>query len=175
MGLFDKFKKPAAPAKPTAITVEAVPTAVYAPTPGAGVAMADLPDPVFASGAMGKAYGIVPTEGVVYAPATGTITATTPTMHALSIHTDDGIDVLIHVGVDTVNMKGDGFTSFVEKDAHVVAGEPLMTFDIAKIKKAGYATDVITVITNTDEFKSVEPVESAEVAAGAKIFDVVPA
>ncbi len=175
MGLFDKFKKPAAPAKPAAVTVEAVPTAIYAPTPGAGEAMADLPDPVFASGAMGKAYGIVPSEGVVYAPVTGTISATTPTLHALGLASDDGIEVLIHVGVDTVNLKGDGFTSFVKQGDHVVAGEPLMTFDIAKIKKAGYATDVITVITNTDEFKSVEPVEPAEVAAGAKIFDVIPA
>ncbi|MEE1273041.1 MAG: PTS glucose transporter subunit IIA [Olegusella sp.] len=175
MGLFDKFKKAAKPAKPAAITVEAAPTAVYAPVPGTGVAMADLPDPVFASGAMGKAYGIVPTEGVVYAPVAGTITATTQTLHALGLASDDGIEVLIHVGVDTVNMKGDGFTGFVKQGDHVAAGEPLMTFDIAKIKKAGYATDVITVITNTDEFKSVEPAAPAEVAAGAKIFDVVPA
>lgn len=172
MGFFDKFKKAADPVKPAAVTVATVPTAVYAPVAGAGMKMADIPDAVFASGAMGQAYGVKPSGDTVYAPVTGVVTATTPTLHALGLRTDDGIEVLIHVGVDTVEMKGDGFAGFVEKDQRVVAGEPLMTFDSAKIAAAGHSDVVITVVTNTDDLKSVASVEAGEVKAGDKIFDV---
>lgn len=171
MGFFDKFKK-TEPAKPATIAVEAVPTAVYAPVSGNGVAMESLPDPVFASGVMGKAYGIEPEDGVIYSPVAGTISATTGTLHAIGVSTDDGIEVLIHVGVDTVNMKGEGFTGFIEKGQHVVAGEPLMTFDRDKIKQAGYNDIVIVVITNTDDLAKVEPIAAVHVVAGEKIFDV---
>ncbi|NLH91195.1 MAG: PTS glucose transporter subunit IIA [Atopobium sp.] len=171
MGFFDKFKK-AEPAKPAPITVETVPTAVYAPVAGEGVEQASLPDQVFASGVMGKAYGIKPEGGVIYAPVAGTITATTDTLHAVGLSTDDDIEVLIHVGVDTVNMKGEGFTGFIEKGQRVVAGEPLMTFDSEKIKKAGYDDTVIVVITNTDDLAKVEPIAAKHVDAGEKIFDV---
>ena len=173
MGFLDKLFGSKKPAKPEAISVTTEKGAVYAPVAGKVEAMENIPDPVFASGAMGPCVGIWPVDGNVYAPVSGTVTANMP--HAFGFLGDDGVEVLIHVGVDTVNMKGDGFTGFVKQGDHVAAGEPLMTFDIAKIKKAGYATDVITVITNTDEFKSVEPAAPAEVAAGAKIFDVVPA
>lgn len=173
MSLFDMFKKKTVEvAKPSAVHIDAVPTAVYATAAGEGMAMADIPDPVFASGAMGKAYGIKPSEGVVYAPVNGTVTVVAQTLHALGISSDDGVEVLIHIGVDTVTMKGDGFTSFVEKGQHIVAGEPLLTFDREKIAAAGFSDVVITVITNGDDLKDVEPVAPKTVAAGDKIFDI---
>lgn len=174
MGFFDKFKKKAAaPApKPQAVHIEEQADKVYAPANGTGVAMADLPDPVFAGGAMGQAYGVNPSEGVVYAPVSGEITVTTPTLHALGLLSDDGIEILIHVGVDTVEMKGDGFTGFVEKGQHVVAGEPLMTFDRDKIAKAGHPDVVITVVTNGDDYTSVTPIDAKPISAGEPIITV---
>ncbi len=174
MGLFDVFKKkaaPAKPAKPAKLDVTAAPGTVLAVANGKLMNMEDIPDPVFASGAMGKAVGIKPAEGVVYAPVSGTITAGMP--HAQGLVSEDGTEVLIHVGIDTVNMKGDGFTVFTEKGQQVQAGEPLLTFDLDKVAKAGYSDVIITVITNTDDFKSVDPVEPGDVKAGDKAFDIV--
>lgn len=173
MGLFDRFKKkaePAKPAKPADLDVTASADAVSAPVSGKLVAMEDIPDPVFASGAMGKAVGIWPNEGVVYAPVSGSITAGMP--HAVGFMSDDDVEVLIHVGIDTVEMKGDGFRMFVERGQHVKAGQVLMTFDRDKIAKAGYKDIVISVITNSDNFSSVTPHEPAEVAAGEKVFTI---
>lgn len=171
MGFFDRFKKKAdaaKPAKPADIEVAASADAVSAPVTGKLVAMEDIPDPVFASGAMGKAVGIWPSEGVVYAPVSGSITAGMP--HAIGFMSDDNVEVLIHVGIDTVEMKGDGFKMFVERGQHVKAGQALMTFDRDKIAKAGYKDIVITVITNSDDFTGIDLHEPGEVAAGDKVF-----
>jgi glucose-specific phosphotransferase system IIA component len=172
--LFGKSTPAATPAKPAPVTVDAVPQAVFAPANGTGVAMKDIPDPVFSAGAMGVAFGVKPSDGVIYAPVTGTITATTPTLHAVGLTSADGIEVLIHVGVDTVEMKGDGFTGFVERGQSVVAGEALMKVDLAKIAAAGHPDVVITVITNSDEYASIEPAEPTALSAGDKIFTVNP-
>ncbi|MDD5800473.1 MAG: PTS glucose transporter subunit IIA [Coriobacteriales bacterium] len=171
MGLFDRFKKKAEsakPAKPADIEVATSADSVSAPVAGKLVAMEDIPDPVFASGAMGKAVGIWPNEGVVYAPVSGSITAGMP--HAVGFMSDDDVEVLIHVGIDTVEMKGDGFRMFVERGQHVKAGQVLMTFDRDKIAKAGYKDIVITVITNSDSFSSVDTHEPGEVQAGQQVF-----
>lgn len=177
MGILDKlFGKAAsraqAPAKPDAIAVEADPTGVYAPCDGELVHMADLPDPVFASGAMGVAVGVKPSRGTVYSPVSGTITVTTGTLHALGVRSDAGIDILIHVGVDTVNMKGEGFYGFVEQGQHVAAGEPLMVADLPKIAEAGYDDTVIVVVINTDEYASVTPATTGPVTAGEQVMAV---
>ncbi len=173
MGFFDRFKK-VEPMRPPALFVTASATEVLSPVSGEGVAMVSLPDPVFAGGVMGVAYGVEPTDDVIYAPVSGIVTATTATLHAVGLCSDTGVEVLIHVGVDTVNMKGDGFAGFVEKGQHVAAGEPLMTFDRAKIRQAGYSDTVIVVITNTDDLAKVEPVAPAHVSSGEKIFEVAP-
>lgn len=174
MSFLDRFKK-AKSARPASLSVTASATEVLAPVSGEGVAMASLPDSLFAGGAMGTAYGVEPTEGIIYAPVSGTVTATTATLHAMGLCSDAGVEVLIHVGVDTVNMKGDGFAGFVEKGQRVAAGEPLMSFDRAKIRQAGYPDTVIVVITNTDDLARVEPVAPAHVSAGEKIFEVASA
>ena len=135
MGFFDKFKKAAKPAKPEALGVSAPAGTVLAPVTGKAVKLEDVSDPVFSSGAMGKGCGVEPEGECVYAPVSGTLTAAgAPNYLALGIQGDDGADVLIHVGVDTVEMKGEGFKVYGEKGAHVKAGEPLLSFSKDKIK-----------------------------------------
>ena len=166
MGLFDMLKKPAAPAKPEDIKVESVPANIYAPVSGEAMNMEDVPDPVFASGAMGKGIVIKPEQGIIYSPVDGEVTVTTGTLHALGIMGDNGVEILIHVGIDTVEMKGDGFTGFVGRGDTVKAGQALMTFDMDKIAKAGKEDHVIMVVTNTDDLPNVSPVSPQHINAG---------
>lgn len=169
--LFGKVEEaPRMPTRPSAVAVDKVEGGVYATCPGTLMRMEDLPDPVFASGAMGVAVGVKPSEGVVYAPVSGYVTIVTGTLHALGLSADEGTQVLIHVGVDTVNMKGDGFCCFVEKGQHVWAGEALMTMDLDKIAKAGYSDVTITVVTNSDDYASVASAAPGEVAAGSLVM-----
>ena len=171
--LFGKVEEaPRMLTRPSAVAVDKVEGGVYATCPGTLMRMEDLPDPVFASGAMGVAVGVKPSEGVVYAPVSGYVTIVTGTLHALGLSADDGTQVLIHVGVDTVNMKGDGFCCFVEKGQHVWAGEALMTMDLDKIAKAGYSDVTITVVTNSDDYASVTLAAPGEVAAGSLVMRV---
>lgn len=166
MGLFDKFKKPA---KPEVVSVAAEPGFVYAPVEGTFVALDQVSDPVFSSGAMGKGAAFKPAGETVYAPITGDLTVFgAPNYHALAMVSDDGVEVLIHVGVDTVEMKGDGFTLYAEKGQHVTAGTPLLGFSKKKIAAAGHDDVVIMALTNTDDLASVEAVASGAVKPGDK-------
>jgi len=168
MGLFGKFKKPS---RPEALDVSAPAGIVLAPVAGDAIALENVPDPVFSSGVMGKGCGIEPTGEVVYAPVAGTLSAIgAPNYHAIGIVGDDGAEILIHVGVDTVEMKVDGFTIFGEKDAHVRAGEPLLSFSKKKIESAGHAATVIIALTNTDDLASVERVKIGSISAGEKVI-----
>ena len=104
---------------------------------------------------MGPSIGIEPTDGVVYAPFDGTVLMVLPTNHAVGLRSDSGMEVLIHVGVDTVNMNGDGFESFVKQDDVVKKGQKLLTFDRKKIKEAGHPDTVIVALTNGAEFQNI--------------------
>ena len=176
MGLLDFLKKQSAGEKnvmPQSVHVQEEKLTVFAPATGRGVALADVPDPVFSGGVLGEGYGIWPDEGIIYAPVSGVISATTPTMHALGLTSKDGLEILIHVGVDTVEMRGDGFTSFVKQDEEVKAGQPLMSFDLKKIRAAKHPEVIIIAVTNTSELSGVPPVEPAEkIEAGAPILRV---
>ena len=169
MGFFDFLKKSAEPAAPAA---PAFPVTLAADAKGTVVAMENIPDEVFAQGILGKCCGIDPTEGKIYAPADGEITQAPDSGHALGILTTAGVEVLIHVGVDTVEMKGDGFSSNVKVGDKIKKGQMLLTMDLDKIKAAGHPAVVITVITNTDEFADVEVVASGEVEPGADMIKV---
>lgn len=172
MSLLDKFRKTNTAEKPETIALQLAPNTVVAPCSGKGVLMADLPDPVFASGVMGASYGIEPVGDVLYAPVTGTVTATTPTLHALGLESDDGVEVLLHIGVDTVTLRGDGFESFVSQGQHVIAGEALMRFDRNKVKAAGFADTIITVVTNSYDFAQVDTIEAHDVEVGQTIIHI---
>ena len=159
----------AAPAAPAS----GVEVLVASPMNGRVITLEEVPDPVFSSGAMGKGVGIVPSDGAVYAPISGTIAVAMASGHAYGIKNDQGVEVLVHVGVDTVNMKGEGFTAHVAKGDVVEAGQKLADVDLSAIEAAGYSTTTIVLITNTKAQKSVETVASETVAANAPTLRVV--
>ncbi|MBE5037601.1 PTS glucose transporter subunit IIA [Subdoligranulum sp. DSM 109015] len=168
MGFFDIFKKKAEPETPAPTG----PMMVAADAKGTIVPMESIPDDVFAQGILGKCCGIDPAEGKVFAPVDGVITQAPDTLHALGIQGNGGVEVLIHVGVDTVEMKGDGFSANVKVGDKIKKGQLLLTMDLDKIKAAGHPAVVITVITNTDEFADVDVVASGEVEPGADMIKV---
>ncbi|MBR3357304.1 MAG: PTS glucose transporter subunit IIA [Solobacterium sp.] len=121
---------------------------VTQPVAGEIIPASQIADPVFAAEGMGPSIGIIPTGETVYAPFDGEVMMVFPTKHAVGLTSTDGIEVLIHVGIDTVNMGGTGFEAFVEGGQKVSKGDKLLSFDRAEIKKAGYSDTVIVVLTN---------------------------
>lgn len=121
---------------------------VVQPVNGGVIPAKDIPDPVFAGESMGPSLGIQPDGNTVYAPFDGKVMMVFPTGHAVGLSNDQGMEVLIHVGVDTVNMNGDGFTTLVKQDEAVKKGQPLLRFDRKKIAEAGHPDTVIVVVTN---------------------------
>ena len=113
-------------------------------------------DAAFASGSMGKGIVIVPTDGKVVAPFNGKVQVLFPTKHAIGLVSDDGIEVLLHVGIDTVNMNGDGFEAFVKQGDVVKAGQTLVMADLDKIEKAGLSTQTMVIVTNSAQYTSIE-------------------
>ena len=138
----------------TALTTEA--GVVNAPVNGKIIPAKEIPDPVFAEETMGPSVGIQPTEGIVYAPFDGEVMMIFPTNHAIGVKADNGMEVLIHVGVDTVAMDGDGFSAFVKQGDKVKAGQKLLSFDRDKIAKANHPDTVIVALTNGAEYKDVK-------------------
>ena len=137
-----------------ALTTEA--GVVKSPVNGTIIPAKEIPDPVFAEETMGPSVGIQPAEGIVYAPFDGQVMMIFPTNHAIGLKSDSGMEVLIHVGVDTVAMDGDGFASFVKQDDKVKAGDKLLSFDRAKIAAANHPDTVIVALTNGAEYKEVK-------------------
>lgn len=132
-----------------------------APVSGTVVDLKDVKEETFASGKMGAGIGIKPSDGKVLAPFAGTISAVFPTHHAVGITSDEGVVALIHVGVNTVNMHGTGFISYVEQGQHVDAGTELLEFWDPAIKKAGYDDTVLFTVTNSSKGYTVEPLKKA--------------
>ena len=126
------------------------------PTPGKIIPYTDIPDPTFASGALGQGVGVEPEEGVVYAPMDGEISSVADSKHAVGITGDNDQELLIHVGVDTVEMKGDGFNTLVEEGDKVKKGQKIMEFSLQKIKDAGHPDTVVVLLTNSDDYEDVK-------------------
>ncbi len=130
--------------------------AIALPTPGKVIPYTDIPDPTFASGALGQGVGVEPEEGVVYAPMDGEISSVADSKHAIGITGDNDQELLIHVGVDTVEMKGDGFNTLVEEGDNVKKGQKIMEFSLQKIKEAGHPDTVVVLLTNSDDYEDVK-------------------
>ena len=142
------------------------------PIVGDVVALADVNDPVFSSGAMGQGIAVKPSQGVVYAPADAEVSIAFPTGHAFGLKTTNGAEVLIHVGIDTVTMNGEGFEAKVAQGDKVKAGDVLGTFDSNKIAAAGLDNTTMVIVTNTADFSSVAPVATGSVAKGDALIEV---
>ena len=148
---------PEAPAieVPTVSVIRCAAGKVLQPVKGNVIAREAIPDDTFASGVLGDGVGIEPADELVVAPFDGTISSVAESQHAVGIESN-GMEMLIHVGVDTVNMQGDGFTCLVKEGDAVTAGQPLIRFDRAKIKAAGYSDTVAVLLTNSDDLEGVE-------------------
>ena len=138
---------------------------------GEAISMTAVSDPVFASEAMGKGAAVEPTEGKVYAPADGSITMVAETGHAIGLLSEGGVEILIHIGIDTVNLKGGPFTAKCQAGENVKKGDLLMDVDLGAIKEASLPTTTMVIITNTDDFSSVEG-HTGTVKAGDTLIDI---
>ncbi len=151
---------------------EDVEKVIYAPIQGNVVLRESIPDETFASGVLGDGVGIEPETGEVVAPFDGEISSVAETRHAIGITGPGGMELLIHVGVDTVKINGDGFTVLVSEGDKVKAGQNLMTFDICKIKAAGYSTTAAVLLTNSDDYQSCNVVKTGMAKQMEKIVTV---
>ena len=127
-------------------------------------------DDVFSKGMMGTGVAIVPDDDVIVAPCDGEVTMLFPTMHAFGMKNEDGVEILVHIGIDTVKMDGKGFTKKVSDGDKVHAGDILVEADLEEIKNAGYQTTTMMILTNTDEFGNVTKAEPAEVKTTSKVM-----
>ena len=139
---------------------------------GRAVALSEVNDPTFAEEMLGKGAAVIPEEGKIYAPADGEVGMVFDTLHAVSMTTDFGAEILIHIGLDTVKMKGEGFTGHVKAGDHVKKGDLLLEVDLEKVKAAGYDTITPVIVCNTPDYSSVENVGKGAVNAGDDLIIV---
>ncbi|MDY7602125.1 sucrose-specific PTS transporter subunit IIBC [Streptococcus suis] len=173
-----EVKKPSTSAQETAETLEEAETGLVAeetlvsPLSGDVVVLENVNDPVFSSGAMGKGLAVKPSEGVVYAPADAEVTIAFETGHAYGLKTASGAELLIHIGIDTVSMNGNGFEKLVAAGDKVKAGIPIAKFDAAKIAEAGLDDTTMIIVTNTADFAEVSPLAEGTIAHGVEFLKV---
>lgn len=147
---------------------------MLAPVSGQAIEMTEVHDPMFSEKAMGEGFGIIPNDQTIVAPVSGKVMLVASTKHAVGFSTDDGLEVLVHMGVDTVELNGAPFELFVKEGDTVKAGDTIATMDIDAIKKAGKVTDVIVAITNTAKMVKEIQVNKGDVNAGAEVATVEP-
>lgn len=151
---------------------EAEPNTVYSPLSGEAIALEKVNDPTFASGALGKGFAVVPSEGKVYAPFDGTLDLFYDTKHALGMTSRDGIELLVHVGLNTVELDGKYYTAHAESGDTIQKGQLLLEFDISKIKEAGYDITTPVIVTNADNYKETAVVKTGKIKAAEKAIVV---
>ena len=144
-------------AKTEAVQAPRGKTLIASPMTGSCIALDQVKDPTFASGLLGKGVAIVPTTGRVVSPVNGTIASLFKTHHAIGIESDEGAEILIHVGIDTVKLDGKFFTPHVAVDAVVKQGDLLLEFDMQGIADAGYDLTTPVLVTNSDDYLDVIP------------------
>lgn len=183
-----RFEKPATHTHSASSTPEGSPSPVdaaaahasspvvelLAPVSGSVIALTDVADAAFSSGALGSGVGIEPDNGLIVAPCAGVVVAATPTGHAYGIQADDGTEVLVHIGIDTVRMKGEGFTPAVSRGDRVSVGQVLGEVDLDAVRKAGYApTVIIVVIKRGVDITDVVTSAPGHVAAGGRVAELI--
>ncbi|VTS42641.1 PTS system sugar transporter subunit IIABC [Streptococcus pseudoporcinus] len=137
---------------PSSVAESGATLALVSPLTGEAKALSEAVDPVFAQGVMGQGVLIQPTEGELVSPVDAQVSVLFPTKHAIGLLSADGVEILMHIGMDTVNLKGKGFTAHVRQGDHVKASDKLISFDIEAIKEAGYPTETPVIVTNQDVY-----------------------
>lgn len=145
---------------------------IVAPVNGKLISLKDVPDPTFSEEMVGKGVAIIPEGKEIYSPVEGKITTVFVTGHAVGITTKEGIDLLIHIGMDTVNLKGEGFEVKVKDGEQIKQGDLLLVADLDKLKEKGYRLETPIIICNPDQFKSFTYTEPGNVKKGDVIMKV---
>lgn len=150
----------------------AQPDTVYSPLTGNAIALYNVNDPTFASGALGKGFAIVPSEGKVYAPFDGTLDLLYDTKHALGMTSNDGIELLVHVGLNTVELDGRYYTAYAKSGDAIKKGQLLLEFDLLKIQEAGYDITTPVIVTNADNYNETAVLKTGRIKAAEKAIVV---
>ena len=145
-------------------------TVLKSPIKGQIIKLENMKDQAFASGILGQGVGIWPTEGKVFSPINGTVTMIFPTSHAVSIRTDSGVTLLIHIGMDTVQLDGKFYKSHVKDGQRVKEGQLLIEFDLNGITNAGFNLETPIVVTNSDEFSNITVCEKDNIEVGEDLL-----
>lgn len=140
------------------------------PVSGKIISIDKVPDSVFSQKILGDGFAVIPSNGNILSPANGTISQVSETLHAYCIDSSDGLEILVHIGIDTVNLKGEGFSPLVKTGDKINRGEPLASVSLETLKNHGYNTTVVTVITNTEKLKAHRLIENPDAPAGIPAF-----
>ena len=146
-------------------------TTIYSPVDGELIPISQVSDPTFAEKMLGDGVAIIPSSNEIKAPADGDIAMVFDTNHAASIVTN-GIELLVHCGIDTVNLKGEGFSAHTETGAKVKLGDALLSMDLDLIKEKGYDTVIPIIVLNTTDMKSITPMAPGKIKAGDPIMEI---
>ena len=146
---------------------------LYAPIEGEAIELAKVSDPTFGEEILGKGIAIVPSVGKVYAPIDATIEMVFDTKHAVGLSTESGMELLIHIGINTVELGGKYYTTHVKDGDQVKKGQLLVSFDMDKIKEAGYDVTTPLIVTNSDDYKDVKVLREGAVTSADKVLEIV--
>lgn len=147
--------------------------ALKAPVNGTVIDESEIPDEAFSSGMLGHGLGIIPKDGEFFSPVNGTVIDVTPTKHAYSIKSDEGAEILLHIGIDTVEMKGEGFVSLVSSGERVSVGAPIARADLERIRARGLSDTVAMIVINHDAFSQATVFEGECKAAESTVLSFV--
>ena len=147
-------------------------TEIVSPLDGEAVPLSEVPDPTFAQEMLGKGIAIRPSGNTVCSPVDGKVTMIFPTRHAVGLESEDGAELLIHIGLDTVQLEGKYFTAAVCDGQKVKKGDPLITCDLDKVVEAGYQTITPVIVTNTDLYTEITPLASGRVKTGDALLKI---
>lgn len=170
MGLFSKLFKSEENTAAGKVSVSEEKGCIYSPVNGKAVALETLGDGMFSEKILGDGIAVAPSEGNFYAPVSGTLETVFPTGHAYGIQSEDGIEILLHIGIDTVALDGKGFQTHVKQGQQVKAGGLLGTVDLDAVKKAGYRVETMIIVTSGNEIAN-RIAADTEVKAGEKVFE----
>ena len=145
---------------------------IGSPCKGKAVALTEVPDPTFSEKILGDGFAVIPSEGKIYAPADGEVTVVFDTLHAITMTTDQGAELLIHIGLDTVTLKGAPFTAHVAAGDQVKKGDLLMDVDLDKITGAGLNTVTPVLICNTDDYGKISLKKEGEVSLDEAVLSI---
>ncbi|PTI78837.1 PTS beta-glucoside transporter subunit EIIBCA [Staphylococcus succinus] len=148
-------------------------TTIYAPIHGQTIALSEVNDPIFSEGMMGKGIAIKPYDNTILAPLDGVISMIAPSKHAIGITSENGVELLIHVGLDTVQLNGKGFELLIQENDKITRNQPLLNFDKDTIQSQGYDTVIPIIITNSNEFDDIIIEDPAEVKQNEAIFTII--